>query len=233
MATVENPYVKMEKYIGDNGELIGLHPPIYPIYPKNKLSGKNFCRLIISLCIFLFLLILNLMLIYFYLFTATNSQVPSYTVENLHLKSFNSTSNLTSQTQFLVTVKADNPNTDIGFILSGEDSAVNVVYNDTDVCSGKLPHFIQGPMNVTVMKVELVGKSELGAALQEAASRNNSQSQIPLLVKVKVPVRIVAGEYPLSDFRAFVNCTLVVDNLAPNRKINILSSNTTIGYEFQ
>lgn len=154
--------------------------------------------------------------------------MPSYTVENLEVKAFDWQPNFTLETQFVVTVKAYNPNSKIGLVY-GEDSSVNVVYNGTDVCSGKLPHFHQGPLNVTIMKVDLVGKSESGSDFQEASRRN---SQIPLLVKVKVPVSIVAGDYPLREYKAFANCTLVVDNLAPNNKINIMSSNTTIDYEF-
>ncbi|KAL8461257.1 hypothetical protein ACS0TY_031857 [Phlomoides rotata] len=220
MTTTPTPYVALE-----DGQK-ALPPPTY-----NSHSTKNkppFCRCIFCFCIFLLFLILTLLLLAFYFYTVNHPQVPSYTVEDLEVKAFGSQPDFTFETQFLVTVKADNPNGNIG-IIYGEDSSVNVLYDGTDVCSGKLPNFHQGPMNVTMMKVDLVGKSEFGSGLQEAYRKS---SQIPLLVMVRAPVRIVVGEYTLREMKVFVNCLLVVDNLAPNKKLNIVSSNTTFEYEF-
>lgn len=80
-----------------------------------------------------------------------------------------------------------------------------------------------------MMKLDLVGESEFGSGLQEAYRQN---SKVALLVKVKVPVTIVVGEYPLREVKVFVNISLLVDNLRLNNNMNIVSSNMTFDYQF-
>ncbi|EPS64077.1 hypothetical protein M569_10704, partial [Genlisea aurea] len=102
-----------------------------------------------------------------------------------------------------------------------------VEYSGSNLCTGKLPSFYQGHRNVTTIDVELSGKSEFGSGLQEALMDSRKSHKIPLLVKVRVPVGVVIGGIHLRPATVLVNVTLVVDNLAPNKKIGILSSNTT------
>lgn len=135
------------------------------------------------------------------------------------------------RSEFVVTVKAVNPNTIIGFIY-GKDSSVHVVYSSSDLCSGMLPSFYQGAQNTTLMKADLVGKYKFGSGLQEAFAESRENHEIPLLVKVKVPVKVVVAGFPLRQFIVLVNYSLVVDDLSPNKKIGILSSNTTFDIEF-
>ena len=82
------------------------------------------------------------------------------------------------------------------------------------------------------MKVVLKGDSEFGSGLQEALMDNRHTGKIPLLVRVKVPVSVVLGNLPLRQVVVFVNCSLVVDNLQPDKKAKILSSEYTYDVQF-
>ncbi|KAL2456379.1 Late embryogenesis abundant (LEA) hydroxyproline-rich glycoprotein family [Forsythia ovata] len=227
------PYVMLEGSSGNN-----FRPPPYrrnvPRYNsdyKKKSGGRSLCRFICCCycCLFLVIIILALLVVYFY--AVYEPEMPSYKVEKLEVKAFDVQPDFSLNTEFLVTVKADNPNSNIGFIY-GKDSSVIVMYTDSNLCTGKLPSFHQGEKNTTIMQVDLKGKSEFGSGLQEAYTVNRDNKRIPLLVKVKVPVSVVVGNFPTRQFVVFVNCSLLVDNLAPNKKISIISSNTTFDLKF-
>ncbi|CAL5336707.1 unnamed protein product [Camellia sinensis] len=151
--------------------------------------------------------------------------MPSYQVQGLTVQAFSLQPDFSLVSEFLINVKADNPNDHIGFIY-GKDNSVVVAYEDSTLSSGKLPSFHQGHNNATMMNVLLKGKSEFGSGLQEALMQNRNSGKIPLLVLVKVPVSLILAEIPMRHFVVFVNCSLVVDNLSPNKKIRILSTST-------
>ncbi|CAI9783660.1 unnamed protein product [Fraxinus pennsylvanica] len=227
------PYVMLEGSSGNN-----FRPPPYgrnvPRYHSDyhkRSDGRSCYRCICwcYCCLFFLIVILALLVVYFY--AAYEPQMPSYKVEKLEVKAFDVQPDFSLKTEFLVTVKADNPNSNIGFIY-GKDSSVIVMYTDSNLCTGKLPDFHQGEKNTTTMKVDLKGKSEFGSGLQEAYTANRDNKRIPLLVKVKVPVSVVVGKFPTRQFVVFVNCSLLVDNLVPNKKISIISSNTTFDLKF-
>ncbi|KAL3647137.1 hypothetical protein CASFOL_008105 [Castilleja foliolosa] len=201
-------------------------------YKKPKSSGavKGCLMCICCFYCFLFILVIVLASTAFYLYAINKPQIPSYKVENFEVKAFDLMPDFSLKTEFLVTVKADNPNNHIGFIY-GEDSFVGVYYNDNDLCHGKLPSFHQGHKNTTYMKIYLAGKSEFGSGLQEALAESRKKKKVPLLVRVQAPIRVVVGELPMRQFMVFVNVYLIVDSLAPNKKTHILSSSTTFDYK--
>ncbi|KAF7142130.1 hypothetical protein RHSIM_Rhsim06G0148200 [Rhododendron simsii] len=222
------PYVALSE---NNGSL---RPPPYrrnvPRYQStHHKKGGSGCLRCICCCyclLFLFIFIVSAFILYFYTFY--KPQMPSYHVEGMTVQAFDLQSDFSLLTQFLVTVKAENPNENIGFIY-GRENAVTVSYEDSTLCTGNLPHFHQGHKNTTMMKVLMSGKSEFGSGLQEALMKNQKAGHIPLLVQVKVPVNVVVGEFPLRHFTVSVNCSLVVDNLSPNKKIGILTSKYNVG----
>lgn len=222
------PYVALSE---NNGSL---RPPPYrrnvPRYQStHHKKGGSGCFRCICCCyclLFLFIFIISAFILYFYTFY--KPQMPSYHVEGMTVQAFDLQSDFSLLTQFLVTVKAENPNENIGFIY-GRENAVTVSYKDSTLCTGNLPHFHQGHKNTTMMKVLMSGKSEFGSGLQEALMKNQNSGHIPLLVQVKVPVNVVVGEFPLRHFTVSVNCSLVVDNLSPNKKIGILTSKYNVG----
>ncbi|KAK4438637.1 hypothetical protein Salat_0198200 [Sesamum alatum] len=197
---------------------------------QKKSGGRSCFRCICCCCCCLLLLIFIMAILTFFLYTIYKPKVPLYNIEDLHVKSFDLQPDSILKTEILVTVKAENPNSHIGFTY-GEDSSVEVVYSDKNLCAGKLPHFYQGHKNTTSMIVDLTGNVALESGLQEAFARNQKEGKIPLLVRVKVPLRIVIGNLPLRQFNVFLNCSLIVDNLTPNEKVGVLSSNTTFRFE--
>ncbi|PKI32065.1 hypothetical protein CRG98_047537 [Punica granatum] len=228
------------------------HPPKYVMLPENQgsirpppyrrnvpryqskshKSGGNCCLRCICCCYcFLVLLIFLLGTLAFYFYAVYQPQVPSYKVEEFTTAHFDMKPDFSLYTEFAVTVKADNPNSKIGFTY-GKDSSVEVVYQDSTLCSGQIPAFHQGYKNVTMIKVILKGKSDFGSGLQEALMDNRKSGKIPMEVKVTVPVSVVIGEFPLRQFKVQVTCNLVVDNLTPNKKAGILSNECFPKVEF-
>uniref|UniRef100_A0A5B7B5F0 Late embryogenesis abundant protein LEA-2 subgroup domain-containing protein n=1 Tax=Davidia involucrata TaxID=16924 RepID=A0A5B7B5F0_DAVIN len=183
MSAPQSSYVMLpENYAG------GVPPPPYrrniPRYESisNQKREGNCCLRCICYCYcFLFILIFVCAGVLFYFYVVMQPQMPSYQVQALEVKAFNVQMDFSLNTEFLVTVKAENPNKNIGFIY-GKDSSVTVSYTDSTLCSGKLP------------------------------------------------INIVLGEIQMRQFVVHVNCSLVVDNLSPNKKIGILSSNYTVGF---
>ncbi|KAJ9686604.1 hypothetical protein PVL29_015465 [Vitis rotundifolia] len=213
-----------------------LQPPPYrrnvPRYHSGHHKSGGGCLKCICCCYcFLIILIFLLAGITFYFYTVFQPKVPSYQVERLDVKAFDMKMDFSLNTEFLVTVKADNPNQHIGFIY-GKDSSAIVMYSDSQLCSGQLPAFHQGPKNITLMKVVMKGKSEFGSGLQQALIENREKGKIPLLIKVVVPVRVVVGSVQMRQFKVLVNCSLVIDNLAPKKKVRILSTKYAINVLF-
>lgn len=191
-------------------------------YPR-KSGGRSCLRCICWCYCILFLLIFILTALAFYFYTLYQPKVPSYKIQDLDVKSFDLLPDFSLNTVFLVTVEADNTNKAIGFTY-GQGSSVIVEYTDSRLCSGSLPSFHQGPHNMTLVKIELKGRSEFGSGLQQALQDSKEKGRIPLLVRIQVPVSVVVGQISTRQLHVFVNCTLEVDNLAPGKKIGILSS---------
>ncbi|VFQ83249.1 unnamed protein product [Cuscuta campestris] len=167
----------------------------------------------------------------FYIYAVYKPKIPSYRVNGLEVKKFDVQWDFSLKTVFTVAVTADNPNTNIGFKY-GKDSSVIVTYTDSVLCSGKLPSFHQGAENVTEMKIQLDGVSKFGSGLQEAFQESKDTGKIPLLVKVKAPVKVVIGSLSLREAIVYVNCSLVVDKLQPGKKVGIVKSNYSFDVSF-
>jgi hypothetical protein len=75
-----------------------------------------------------------------------------------------------------------------------------------------------------MINIALAGTSPFGSGLQAALMENRHTGRIPLLVTVYAPVNVVVGNFKLRRIKVYVNCTLVIDNLQPNKKVGILSS---------
>ncbi|XVF66856.1 hypothetical protein PTKIN_Ptkin10aG0072100 [Pterospermum kingtungense] len=187
-------------------------------------SGGTCCLKCICCCYcFLFIMIVSLFGTALFLFSVYKPQKPSYNVNKVEVKAFNIQTDLSLYAEIFVTVKADNPNHYIGFIY-GKESSVAVWYTGQTLCSGKLPAFEQDGNNVTMMNIVLKGKNEFGSGLQETLLEDKKKGAIPLLITVKAPVSVVIGDFPFKQVIVLVNCSLVVDNLSPNQKVEILSS---------
>lgn len=215
-------------------------PPVYhgrnasrypPPYRKRSSCARGCCRCICCCCCFLFLLVLVQILVSLALALIYDPKIPNYMVDNLEVKALDLLPDSTLNTEFLLSIRADNPNKKIGFIY-GDRGWVVLTYRGVDLSTGRIPSFYQGYENTTVMSIDLKGKSDFGPELQQTFADNVKSHRIPLLVKLRVPVSIVVGEMHMREFRVLVNCSLVIDNLAPNTKVGILSKTTTFSLEF-
>ncbi|KAL7142165.1 hypothetical protein ABFS83_08G105500 [Erythranthe nasuta] len=226
----------------ENNQYYGNAPPTYPppvyqhrnpprYHHKKSVCGGSCCRCICCCCCFLFLLIFIQVVVSVSLYLYYDPKIPTYKVENLAVKAFNIMPDFSLNTEFLLSVTAQNPNKRVGFIY-GERSWVVVTYSDAVLCSGKIPNFYQGFENTTLMQIDLTGKSDFGSGLQQAFTDNKNNHKIPLLVRLKVPVIVVLGQIHLREFKVFVNCSLVLDNVSPNKDVGIISKQTTFNVEF-
>ncbi|XP_021905685.1 NDR1/HIN1-like protein 6 [Carica papaya] len=194
---------------------------------SSKLCLRCICCLyccLLTIVIISFLLILIVYAIY-------SPQIPNYELENLKVNTFEVRSDRSFSAEFLVSIKAANPNAHIGFHY-GKDSSVVVEYLDKSLCSGKLPSFFQPGRNTSIANVLLKGRSEFDLDLQQTLSKNRNSGKIPLVVKLKVPVSIVLGDFLLRQVVILVNCSMVINNLSANQPVKILSSGYSYTFAF-
>ncbi|KAL9342620.1 hypothetical protein Peur_065945 [Populus x canadensis] len=195
-----------------------------PRYQSNHHHSHGGCLKCVCFCFcFLIVMIILLASVIAFIYMTLNPKMPEYNVASFDVNAFNMAPDFSLYTEFAVTVKANNPNTGISFIY-GKESSVVVAYSDSTLCSGKLPAFHQPGVNTTMIQVVLKGKSEFGSGLQEVLMDNRETGKIPLLVMVNAPVSVVLKSFPLREVIVNVNCSLVVDNLSPNKRVRILSS---------
>lgn len=169
-----------------------------------------------------------------FLYTCYTPEMPQYIIDNFIINTF-TINEYSITTDLVVDVTVENPNAHIGFNY-GQDNFVHMIYSGTKLCSGKFPSFHQPKKNVTVVKIVLKGNHEFDSELQEQLKLSTERGKFPVIITVKVPVRVVAGiltlhEITLKQVLAYVNGTLVLDNLIPNKKTNILSSDYAYDFE--
>lgn len=234
---VNSPYAP-PKYVmlsGNNDNQGNLRPPPYrrniPRYHSKKSRGSCLFKCICCCYCCLFLLTALFLGLTFLVYKMYRPKVPSYNVDNFGVNAFELQSDMSLFTEFAVVVKAENPNSYMGF-LYGKDSQVNVSYSDSQLCSGKIPSFYQPKKNTTMINIVLKGTSPFGSGLQQALLENRHAGKIPLLVRVKAPINVVLGRFPLKGFDVYVNCSLIIDNLSPNKKVKILSTKYNYDIDF-
>ncbi|KAL6561547.1 hypothetical protein OROMI_017148 [Orobanche minor] len=160
----------------------------------------------------------------------TKYKKKNQSVEDLQVKTFGIQPDFNLNTELELSIRADNPSKRVGFIY-GDHNWVDVTFKNISICSGKARGFHQGHENTTLVKVDLKGKSRFDLGLQQAFNESLTKHWIPLLVKMRVPVNIILGETTLREIKAFINCSLVLDNLAPNSTVGIISKDTRVHFE--
>ncbi|XP_068645011.1 NDR1/HIN1-like protein 6 [Aristolochia californica] len=216
--------------LSEHGSDHHLRPPPYrrkniPRYHSKMHSHRRggCCCCICCCCTFLMVFLLLLLLLASYVYFFIKPKPPNYKISNMKIAAFHLNSDFSLYTEFNVAVRAENPNDNVA-IIYGHDGAVAVTYTGSTLCYGKLPTFYQGHHNTTTINVGLKGKSEFGSGLQSALMDNKRKGRIPLDIYVRVPFSVEVGSIRTSPLKAIVHCALVVDNLSPNRKVNIISS---------
>lgn len=146
--------------------------------------------------------------------------IPSYNVDNLDVIGFDLKGNKL-YTDIAVSVKAENPNQGIG--LEYLENEVTIMYSGSLLSKGSFPSFTQPGKNTTIVNVGLKGDIDFGPYMQNQLLADQKMGHIPLLIIVKVPVRVVLDDFiRLRRFFFNVNCSLVIDQLQPNKRPKIL-----------
>lgn len=176
------------------------------------------CRCCIC-CICLIIFIIVAIIIAFYYFLQPH--IPTYNVENLDVIGFDLQNNNKLHTDINVVMKAVNPNAGIG--LDYLENEVSISYSGTIISAGQFQPFLQKEKEITNFNVTLKGDSDFDPTMQNKLLLDQNLVHIPLLIMVKVPVRIVIDEIiHLRKVDVDVNCSLVIDQLKQNKKPNIL-----------
>ncbi|RDX74858.1 NDR1/HIN1-like protein 6, partial [Mucuna pruriens] len=188
----------------------------------------SYCRCCICIILIIIILFVAIALSLYYLF---KPYVPSYDFQNIDVKSFDIGKEDKVRSDIVLVVNAHNPNEHIG--LDYLENEVGIMYSGSQICSGQIPPFLQPGKNTTSIDVELKGEIELGPEIQNNFMEDQKEQKIPLLVIVRLPIRLVINDFiHLRKFVVSVNCSLVIDKVQPNKRSNILDKDFTYGVEF-
>ncbi|CAL0315685.1 unnamed protein product [Lupinus luteus] len=197
-------------------------PPLHSKPPKKKRSCC--CRFFCWFISILLILIVAIGITIGILYLVFRPKLPKYSVDELKVTNFDSSTNNSLSVTFNVTITARNPNKKIGIDYRG-GSHISAWYNDTKLCEGSLPKFYQGHRNTTVLSIPLSGQTQDASGLQNSLQQQLQQKgNVTLNLKVKQPVRIKLGKLKLFTIKFKVRCNLVVDSLDQNNSIRIKSN---------
>ncbi|XP_029129604.1 NDR1/HIN1-like protein 6 [Cajanus cajan] len=188
----------------------------------------GWCRCCLCIILFIIILLVALALCFYYLL---KPNIPSYDFESIDVVAFELRKENKVYTDVVVIVKADNPNKNIW--LDYLENNIGVIYSGSKLCSGQIPPFLQPGNNITTVKAELKGESQLSSEIESQFMEDQKEEKIPLLVVVRLPIRLVINDFiHLRKFVVHVNCSLVIDKVQPNKRPNILKKDFTYGIKF-
>ncbi|TKY48849.1 YLS9 protein [Spatholobus suberectus] len=186
------------------------------------------CRCCIFMILFIIIVLVGIVV---GLYCLLKPNIPSYNFESIDIKSFDIQKENKVYTDMVIAVKAENPNEDVG--LDYLKNEVGVMYKGSQLCSGQIPPFLQPGKNTTTINVELKGQAEFGPQMQSQLMQDQKEGKIPLLITVKLPIRLVIHDLVhLRKFVVSVNCSVVIDKVEANKRPNILEKYFTYGVEF-
>ncbi|XP_071704668.1 NDR1/HIN1-like protein 6 [Rutidosis leptorrhynchoides] len=197
-------------------------PPLPPPPPQTKnQKGFSWRKCVCWSLFILIILIIILAAIVGIIFLVFKPKVPNYSVDNLTITQLSlNPVDFSLYTQFNVRITAINPNKKIG-IFYQKGSHLSVWYKNTNLCQGSIPKFYQGHQNKTVLNVALSGQNQYGRTLMAALQEQQQTGQIPLDLKINVPVKIELGKMKLMKVKVVGKCILIVDSLSTNSLISI------------
>ncbi|KAI3948663.1 hypothetical protein MKW98_027729 [Papaver atlanticum] len=197
--------------------------PVYHSKPPKKKRGCC-CKCICWTISLIILLIIIIAAAAGILYAVFQPKLPKYSIDRLRITDFQLNTDASLFARFAVRVTASNPNKKIG-IYYEDGSNLSVFYTGTKLCEGRLPHFYQGHQNTTILDVALKGQTPNANALFSALrTEQQTTGNIPLNLKVKVPVKIKLGKLKLWKIKFMVRCNLVVDNISAAASIRIKTS---------
>lgn len=195
----------------------------YAAYTRRRASGGRSRRCSRCVCWSLFVLVLLAVaagVAAAVLFLVFRPKAPNYSIDSLSVSGLNlSGSRGSLSPEFDVAVRANNPNEKVS-IYYRDGSYISVSYNGVSLARGAWPTFHQPPDNVTVFRTAL---KESGLMISSATRQDlvagQNRGAVPLLLDLKVPVRIKFGSVASWTVTAKVQCDLTVDKLTASAKI--------------
>ncbi|KAL1555124.1 NDR1/HIN1-like protein 13 [Salvia divinorum] len=180
---------------------------------RRRKSGRSRC------CCFTLSVLALLVISAGVLYLVFRFKSPKYAVSSIAIKGINLTTAAPISPEFDVTIRAENPNGKVGiYYLKG--SAINVFYKDVKLSNGVWPAFYQPKKNVTVLRPALTGSGViLGGTVKASLRTQQSQGNIPFLVRTKVPVKIKVGSIKTWKITVKTKCKVAVDALNDKPKI--------------
>ncbi|XAR55482.1 hypothetical protein NMG60_11035560 [Bertholletia excelsa] len=199
-----------------------------PPYDQQKRGGrrrKSYCPIICccGCCCCLFIILFVIAVIFIYFFILYRPRMPLYDLQGLEVQAFDIKPNSTL-VELLANAEAQNPNQAIWLDYSGANSAT-LSYKETTICNGSFQAFKQG-QETTIIQIPLKANGAISPELQKSLMQDKNSSRIPLTMEAKMPIGVVLFErYPVKAIAIDVHVFMVVDNLSPHKKINIVSKN--------
>ncbi|GLJ35657.1 hypothetical protein SUGI_0716650 [Cryptomeria japonica] len=190
------------------------HAPRYYTPPKRR---RNFCcRCLAWTFCLLLLFIVAIAIAAGILYVVFHPEIPKYSVDSIQITRFTVGTDDTVSSQFVVGVRARNPNKKIG-IYYLDDSFLAVFYSRTELSRGSLPAFYQGHKNTTYLDVTVIATNvQMSSKEVFSLSAERKEGCIPLCLKADVPVKVKIGKLKSMKITFSVHCDLVVDKLDGN-----------------
>ncbi|POO03352.1 Late embryogenesis abundant protein [Trema orientale] len=197
-------------------------PVMHSKPPKKRRSCL--CR---CLCCIVLLIVLQIVVVAIaggVMYLVFRPKLPKFSVDKLQVTQFNVSDDQSLSATFDVTITARNPNKKIGIYYEG-GSRISVWYVATKLCEGALPKFYQGHRNTTRLVVPLAGQTQnAGALLGTLQEQQQQTGYVPIVLRVRQPVRVKLGKLKLFKVKFLVRCRLNVDSLSANNDIRIRDS---------
>ncbi|KAB2613671.1 hypothetical protein D8674_035987 [Pyrus ussuriensis x Pyrus communis] len=211
-------------YPGPNGR----NPPRFNGQYRPNGHRKNSClRCYCWCCCCIFVILVVIIAAVAISLVIINPRKPKYSISDFSVKAFNLNPHYNLHAQFVVTVKAENPNKRIS-IVYGKGSTVQLKYSGMKLCTGVVPHFRQPTRNTTLMD----------GPIGESLMQKIKSGRIPVTVSVRVPVNVGLGAYNVlpDPIGIYVDASMVVNNLSqPDKKVQISDPkyHFNFGYKFK
>jgi len=197
-------------------------------YSRPPRRRNSCCRCLCCTLCFLFALAAIIAIACRILYLVVEPRIPKYSVDSIHITNLSINADLSTNCQFAVNVRAQNPNKKIG-IYYLDNSHLVVSYSGTELCTGALPVFYQGHKNTTLLDVALSGTgARLSSAMTSALNEQRQQASVLLNLNVDAPIKIKLGKLKLMKIKVHVRWELVVDRLDANAKVTTVKSKVSV-----
>lgn len=228
------PLVPRGSSKSDNSNHVEQFPPQHrtiPLqYSKPPKKRSCCCKFMCWILFLIIVLVLGVGILAAIIYFGFDPKAPKYSVDGMSITRFGLDNDSSLYAQFNVNVTARNPNSKIG-IYYKSGSKLSVSYMGTHLCEGSFPVFYQGHKNTTLLDVALTGQTRDATSFMNSLLAQQQTGSIPLVLRVKVPVRIKLGNLKLPKWKPVVRCRLNVNSLSADNPIRITDSSCSFKFK--